>query len=368
MVARLVVLAAVAAGAFAQNLSLGVMAGTNLTRGIGSTTTTLGGATLQWSLPYNLSLEFDGVWHSYTAGPQLGTDITWEFPLLARYRFSLRFAKPFVEAGPCFRIGAPTDTGFAAGAGLEIHVFHNLSFAPTLRYIHWASSAASLLNRWNPNQVEFLTAFRTTAEENTRPLGPNVWLGVVLGSTLTDEFHSISQTGLIVAGNSAPFTATSVLIGQSSFEIGPSLEIQLPLELAVEIEAIRRPIPELHYWTVSSGTVLTPAEAAALNALNAASQGSPDIIWEFPVLAKYKFQLSRAEPLVELGPSFRLPQELNGGHISTYGITGGAGFELHLLRVRIAPEMRFTRWAADTSAGSTQFNRSQLELLTVFAF
>jgi hypothetical protein len=88
--------------------------------------------------------------------------------------------------------------------------------------------------------------------------------------------------------------------------------------------------------------------------LNAASPGSTDITWDFPVLAKYKFLLSRAEPLVELGPSFRLPQELNGGHLSTYGMTGGTGFEVHLLRLRIAPELRFTRWASDSPAGSTR--------------
>jgi hypothetical protein len=365
----LILAAATVTGGFAQNLSLGVIAGANLTRGIQSTTTPLAGAMIEWSLPRNLSVEFDGVWHSYPAGPQLGTDVTWEFPVLARYTFPLPFGKPFVEAGPAFRIGAPTDTGFSAGAGVEFRILHNLSIAPTLRYTHWASSTPRNFESWNPNQVEFLTAFRSTAEENSRPLGPYVSLGIVLGTTLTDDFRVVSQTGPVVYGDLPAFTATSVSIaGQSSFQIGPSLEIRLPLDLAVEIDAIRRPIPEVNYWTVPNGTVLSPSESAALNALSAASQGSTDLTWDFPVLAKYSFLLSRAEPVVELGPSFRLPQVVNGGQISTYGVTGGVGLEVHLFRLRIEPQLRFTHWASDSPVGSTRFKPNQLEFLTSFTF
>ena len=365
---RLFFLAAIAVGAFAQNLSLGVIAGANLTRGIQSTTTPIAGAMLDWSMPHNFSLEFDGIWHSYPAGPQLGTEITWELPVLAKYKLPLSFCKPFVEAGPSFRIGAPTDSGLSVGAGVEFHVLHNLNIAPTLRYTHWLSNAPGNFAGWNPNQVEFVTAFSSHAGENSHPLGPYVFLGVVLGSTLTDDFRIVSPTSVVQYGSFPPFTATSVSIGQSTFLIGPSLEIQLPLDLAVEIDALRRPIPEISYWTVPGGTALTPSQTAALNALNAASQSSTPVTWVFPLLAKYRLLLSRAEPLVELGPSFRLPEELNGGHLSTYGITGAVGIEVHLLRIRIAPQVRFTHWASDSPAGSTRFNPSQLEFLTAFSF
>src|SRR5580658_2292504 len=153
---RFLILAATAVGGLAQNLSVGVIAGANLTRGIQSSTTPIAGAMTEWSLPHNLSLEFDGVWHSYPAGRQLGTDVTWEFPVLAKYMFPLPFGKPFVEAGPSFRIGAPTYSGFSAGAGVEFHVLHNLNIAPTLRYTHWASSVPSNFDGWNPNRLEFL--------------------------------------------------------------------------------------------------------------------------------------------------------------------------------------------------------------------
>jgi hypothetical protein len=368
MVPRLLILAAAAAGAFAQNLSLGVIGGANLTRGIQSTATPIAGPMLQWNLPHNFSLEFDGLWHSYPAGPQLGTDVTWEFPMLARYTFPLPIAKPFVEAGPALRIGAPTVSGLSAGAGIDFRVLHHLDIAPMLRYTHWAASASSNLGGWNPNQSELLTAISWTAEENFRPLGPYVSLGLVLGSTLTADFRGVSQTGVVTYDNLAPFTATSVSVGESSFRIGPSFEIQLPLGLALEVDALRCPLSELNYWTVPNGTVLSPAESAALNALNAAFQGPHDVTWDFPLLVKYTFQLSRAEPLVEMGPSFRLPQEVNGGQLSTHGVTAAAGFEVHLLRLRVAPEVRFTRWASDHPAGSTRFNPNQVEFLTSFAF
>lgn len=367
MVLRLLVLAALAGVGFAQNLSVGVIAGANLSRGIQSTTAPIAGAMIKWSLPRNLSLEFDGVWHSYPAGHQLGANVTWEFPVLARYGFSLPFGKPFVEAGPSFRTGAPADSGFTAGAGVEFHIWHNLSIAPMLRYTHWASTSASLAAGWNPNQVEFLAALTSTSDENIRPLGANVSLGVVLGSTLTADFRSVAETGPVQYGSLPPFTATSVSIGESGFQIGPSVEIQLPMDLALEIDAMHCPLPELNYWSVPNGTALTASESAALSALNAAARSPADVTWEFPVVAKYEFLLSRAEPLVELGPSFRLPQEVNGGRLSSYGITGGVGIEVHLFRLRIEPVIRFTRWASDTPAGSTRYNRNQLEFLAVFS-
>jgi len=359
----LLIVAAAAMCGFAQNLSVGVIAGTNLTRGFEATTTPIGGAMVEWSLPRSLSLEGDAVWHSYPLGHQLGTEITWEIPVLVKYKFPLPFCKPFLEAGPSFRT-AETHAGISAGAGVEFHVLRHLAIAPELRYTHWESRYEGL----NPNQVEFLTAFSFTSAENTRPLGPHVSFGMVLGSTVTDDFRSLSQTGPVVYGDSPAFVATSVTTGQSALLIGPSLEIQLPLDLAVEIEAIRRPLPELTLWTVAHGTVLTSSQSAALNALAAASQGATDITWDFPVLAKYTLLLSRIEPLVEFGASFRLPQEVNGGHLSTHGITGGVGIEVHLLRVRVAPQLRYTRWASDSPAGSTRFRSDQLEFLTAFVF
>ncbi len=368
MALRVLILALAAASGSAQNLSVGAVVGANLTRGIESVTRPIAGATVEWGLPHNLSLEFDGVWHSYPVGRQLGTEVTWEFPVLAKYTFQLPFAKPFVEAGPSFRIGAPTASGLSAGAGVEFHVLRHLNIAPTLRYTHWDSNAVSnsYFGGWNPNQVEFLTAFSSTAEENSRPLGPYVSAGIVLGSTLTNQFRIVSETVLEGAGNSPTVNATGTSIGQSSFQIGPTVEFQLPLDLALEIEAIRRPIPELTVWTVPNGAVLSPSQSAALASLNAASPPSTVVLWDFPVLAKYQFLLSRAEPLVELGPSFRLPQELNGGHLSPYGITGGVGLEVHLRRLRIVPQLRFTHWASDSPVGSTRLNRSQLEFLTGF--
>jgi hypothetical protein len=68
-------------------------------------------------------------------------------------------------------------------------------------------------------------------------------------------------------------------------------------------------------------------------------------------------------PFVELGPSFRLPQDANGP-LSTYGLAAGAGVEIHMGRIRIGPVLRYTHRASDRT-GATQ---NQLELLAGISF
>jgi hypothetical protein len=327
----------------AQNLSLGVLAGTNLTRGIEDVPTPIAGAIVEWKLPLNLSLEADGIWHSYPAGHQDGTEVTWEIPVLLKYRFRLPFGRPFIEGGPSLRT-EESHAGVTAGAGIEFHVWRGLNIAPEVRYTHWDSNGTLSFDGLNPNQVEFLTAFTSIPDENWHPLGGHVSIGVVLGATLTPDVRTLRYTGGLGYNNLPLFTATSVSTpGPDSFLIGPSLEIQLPLNLSLEVDAIRRPIPEGGYWTAPPGTTLTATQSAALAALNAVPSGPPDITWDFPLLAKYKFRLPVAAPFAELGPSFRLPQEINGGNLSTHGVTAGLGVEARLLHLNVAPELRFTR-------------------------
>ena len=84
------------------------------------------------------------------------------------------------------------------------------------------------------------------------------------------------------------------------------MAFQLPLDLSIEIDAVRRPIPERSYLSVPPGTLI-PAQTAAVNAL-ALPPESLDITGEFPVLAKFKFSRRRVTPVIALDPSFRLPQ------------------------------------------------------------
>jgi hypothetical protein len=144
----------------AQNLSLGIAAGgaptnafesatvpsvPNINRFYSQSADYLIGATLEYHLPRSFSVEADVLFRELhlteTAMDYLTHTpvVTWEFPVLPKYRFRGPKVTPFVEAGPEFRTTGnlndtkPSHVGVAAGAGVEIH-WHGLDIAPTLRY------------------------------------------------------------------------------------------------------------------------------------------------------------------------------------------------------------------------------------------
>jgi hypothetical protein len=71
-------------------------------------------------------------------------------------------------------------------------------------------------------------------------------------------------------------------------------------------------------------------------------------------------------PFVEAGPSFRLLQDVYGAAL--YGVTAGAGAETRLGRLKIAPGVRFTRWARDDPRAPTDPLGSEVAILTGVSF
>ncbi len=173
--------------ALAQPLSLGVIGGSSLTqdfqnRSFGNPALeTIYSTPLRWiaggmvevHLPKHLAVEVDGLYHDLAFTIQgLGLTleplhvVTWEVPVLAKYRVSLfkvfpPWVKPFIEAGPSFRTsynlnGAlPSSHGFAAGAGMEAHAW-KLRIAPQVRYVRWARDGSHIIPRTVPDQAQFL--------------------------------------------------------------------------------------------------------------------------------------------------------------------------------------------------------------------
>ena len=142
------------------------------------------GPTAELKLPLGLSIEFDALYRrlNYNGGsaiPDVIENVSgngWEFPLLAKYRFPMAVARPFVDAGFAWDtlsgvkqsvLGATglssappstkTTTGFVMGGGVDIHVIIHIS--PEIRYTHWGSSRfvdpLSLVHG-SQNQAEFL--------------------------------------------------------------------------------------------------------------------------------------------------------------------------------------------------------------------
>src|SRR5262249_33161028 len=145
------------------------------------------GAALEYRFTRQFSIEADGLYHplGYTfAGIEPdgslnsispATVVTWEFPVLAKYKFSFRRASPFIEAGPSFRSTGnlnsadPSHIGAAAGVGVELHA-GALKIAPTIRYTRWERDPQHVV-KTVPDQVEVLFAFSADARSSWRPVG-----------------------------------------------------------------------------------------------------------------------------------------------------------------------------------------------------
>jgi hypothetical protein len=155
--------------------------------------------------------------------------------------------------------------------------------------------------------------------------------GVIGGAGLTDGF----QSSTIPAVNYSPYYAFYPV--SKDYVAGAMIELSLPLHLSVEGDAMYRP---LNY-------------AYAFSYTNPSGQGgsvhpsATVITWEFPVLAKYKIPMHVVKPFFEAGPAFRAASNLNATSPSNHGVSAGGGIEVAFHRLKITPQFRYTRWAAD---------------------
>ena len=181
--------------AFAQLLSFGVRGGLPLTdfyhavSSPGSTfsstsTRYIVGPTIELHLPAGIGVEADVLYRrfDYRASGNLvdtlvnaGASNAWEFPLLVKYKTPGLFVRPFLDAGVAFNRWSGfkqlqvltvvtrsdvsgTDTGFVAGAGIELHT-PLVRLSPEIRYTRWGASSITDLGgalRSNQNQAEVL--------------------------------------------------------------------------------------------------------------------------------------------------------------------------------------------------------------------
>lgn len=172
------------------------------------------------------------------------------------------------------------------------------------------------------------------------------------------------------------------LIGTQRWTIGPTVELSLPLNLSVGVDALYRRFSSAF---VSSG---------AVTYFNNANIGH----LEFPVYAKYRFGGHVVRPYVEAGFAFDYAQSsgtsgCTGGEAgpgeplcgsapasSTYsssqwGVaeTVGGGVEIKAAFLKIAPEVRYTRWQKGVFANfsgslTTTSHPNQAEVLVGIRF
>jgi opacity protein-like surface antigen len=200
--------------------------------------------------------------------------------------------------------------------------------------------------------------------------------GVKGGLPLTDFIDTVSGS------------RTTVSSVTNRYIVGPTVELRLPFGFGVEADALYR-----HFSYNST--------ASLIDVLSTLRTTSND--WEFPLLLKKRFSgVGPVRPFVDAGVSFnkitgltqtvsnlvfpnRLtttsnsnPAELKNDF--TAGFTMGGGVEIHLLLLRISPEIRYTRWGTQQFsgifpagvpsgiAGSLTSNQNQAEFLVGFTF
>jgi opacity protein-like surface antigen len=181
--------------------------------------------------------------------------------------------------------------------------------------------------------------------------------GVKLGVPLTDFFSTVENSNFT-------FNATT-----DRYIIGPTAELHLPFGFGIEVDALYR---HMSY----TGTGL-------FGSITGSSVNSGD--WEFPVLLKYRFPMKIARPYIDGGVAwdklFGLTDSVKDSIANqspsvtvknaTTGIVLGGGVDIHVVKIHIMPELRYTRW------GSAQFvdptgllssTRNQAEFLLGITF
>jgi hypothetical protein len=168
--------------------------------------------------------------------------------------------------------------------------------------------------------------------------GQPLSFGVIGGASLTQDF----QNSLVDYSTSRRWTAGAVV------------EVRLPSQFSVEVDGLYHEL----------GFTAAPVE---LNGTRNILFPASVVTWEVPALAKYRFSRPAVKPFIEAGPSFRASANLNGASPSSYGLTLGAGVEVRLWRLNVAPQVRYLRWARDNknkvSLISPFTNPNQAELL-----
>jgi hypothetical protein len=172
----------------------------------------------------------------------------------------------------------------------------------------------------------------------------SISVGVVGGAPFTDVVNATTQNGLATLPSSTNFT------------VGPSFQVNLPLSLRLEVDALYRPY----------SFTQTPSPAGITPLTVSASQ------WRFPVLAQYRFKLPVVKPFVEAGVSFNHLSDISNAtyitagpgeliHRTNAGVVLGGGIDVKIPFVRLSGELRYThQGSADFEAIS---NLNQAEVL-----
>jgi hypothetical protein len=179
----------------------------------------------------------------------------------------------------------------------------------------------------------------------------SISVGVIGGAPFRDVVNATTQ-------NANSQNAISFISKSTNFTVGPAFQVNLPLGLRVEIDALYRPY-----------SFLTTASIANVGTVNSITGNQ----WRFPVLAQYRFSAPLIKPFVEAGASFDHLSNLSAAaenitsgpgtllHQTNAGVVLGGGVDVKIPFIRLSGELRYTHQGSAAFQGIS--NQNQAEVL-----
>lgn len=176
------------------------------------------------------------------------------------------------------------------------------------------------------------------------PLSAQLHFGLKGGVPLTDVTETVNNAA---ARTNLP----------SRWTLGPMIDLDLPAGLGAEFNALYR---RVGYETpVRTGDPSGPA-----NQTTEHTGG----FWDFPLIAKYHFSGVLARPYVGGGYVYRHLNDLVSAASGSNGFVLSGGVRISAPLMRIAPEIRYTRWDNPDIQPAFRTKKNQFEILVGLSF
>lgn len=163
----------------------------------------------------------------------------------------------------------------------------------------------------------------------------HVGAGLKAGTPLAAITEGFSSGGFIILNRTFWWT------------LGPTVEVDLPLRFGLEFDALYRRVG----YDGAGGRELS---------------GN---VWDFPLLAKYRFTGGSVQPYVgggwtyrRLGDLLRLPESSSNGGVVAAGLRIGSK------SIKISPEFRYTHWPNQDIQPGFRTRKSQFEAMVGVTF
>jgi Outer membrane protein beta-barrel domain len=172
----------------------------------------------------------------------------------------------------------------------------------------------------------------------------NISIGAIGGAPFTDVVNSYNQNNL------------SFLPKSTNFTIGPALQINLPLSLRFEFDALYRPYSFSH-----TDLLLGNYTVSAMD-------------WSFPFLLQYRFKFPVVKPFVEVGASFNHLADISTAannitsgpgtllRQSNASVILGGGVDVKIPFVRLSGELRYSHLGSPNFQEISNVNQAEVLL------